>query len=518
MRTTKTITKDFFSQYWMLLLIILLKMIVQYVVVNPVYELHRDEFLHLDQANHLAVGFISVPPFTSLISKLIYLLGGSMFWIKFFPALFGALTIVFAWLIVETLGGKFLSKVLVSTALLFSVMVRINILFQPNSFDILAWTLIFYLLLKYIQSKKPKWLYFLAIAIAIGLYNKYNLAFLLIGLTTGLLLTSQRNILFESTFWKALLLLAILLLPNIIWEVIHHFPVLEHMKALKASQLDNNTSAGFLKDQVLYFSGSLLLIVAALVAFIYFKPYLPYRFVGLSFVIILALFAFLKAKGYYAIGLYPVMLAFGSVYIERVFKGYWKPVVVSFLILNNLLVFILTAKIIYPIYSPSEIRQHTKEFEKLGMLRWEDGQNHALPQDFADMIGWKEMASKSLKAYNMIPADELKNTLVFCDNYGQAGALNYYNRGKMPEAYSFNTDYIYWLPRMNVIKNILLIGKEPNIGIIHLFSSYKIIDTVENASAREKGTRIILLSGARPEFTDIFYKKAEERKAKFDIF
>jgi len=63
-----------------------------------------------------------------------------------------------------------------------------------------------------------------------------------------------------------------------------------------------------------------------------------------------------------------------------------------------------------------------------------------------------------------------------------------------------------------------LVGKEPDKGIIHLFSSYKIIDTVENASAREKGTRIILLSGARPEFTDIFYKKAEERKAKFDIF
>ena len=499
-------------------MIIVLKMIVQYVVVNPVYELHRDEFLHLDQANHLAVGFISVPPFTSLVSKLIYLLGGSMFWIKFFPALFGALTIVFAWLIVETLEGKLLSKILVSTALLFSVMIRINILFQPNSFDILAWTMIFYLLLKYIQSEKPKWLYFLAIAIAIGLYNKYNLVFLLIGLTTGLLLTSQRNLFMKSSFWKALLLLAILLLPNIIWEVIHHFPVLEHMKALKASQLDNNTSVGFLKDQVLFFSGSLLLIVSALVAFTYFKPFLPYRFVGLSFVITIVLFAFLKAKGYYAIGLYPVILAFGSVYIEHVFKRYWKPVVVSFLILNNLLVFILTAKIIYPIYSPSEIRQHTKEFEKLGMLRWEDGQNHALPQDFADMIGWKEMASKSLFAYKMIPVVELKYTLVFCDNYGQTGALNYYNRGKMPEAYSFNTDYIYWLPRMKRIKNIVLVGKEPDLEILKLFSSVQLVATIENEYAREKGTKIYLLSGAIPAFTDLFYKKAAERIKNFDIF
>jgi len=44
-------------------------------------------------------------------------------------------------------------------------------------------------------------------------------------------------------------------------------------------------------------------------------------------------------------------------------------------------------------------------------------------------------------------------------NYGQAGALNYFNRTKMPEAYSYNTDYIYWLPRLKKIQNILLVER-----------------------------------------------------------
>jgi len=74
-----TILKQFIRQYWILLLIILLKMVLQYLVVNPVYELHRDEFLHLDQANHLAFGFISVPPMTSLISGVVYLLKAGSF-------------------------------------------------------------------------------------------------------------------------------------------------------------------------------------------------------------------------------------------------------------------------------------------------------------------------------------------------------------------------------------------------------------------------------------------------------
>ena len=510
--------KQFIRQYWILLLIILLKMGLQYLVVNPVYELHRDEFLHLDQANHLAFGFISVPPLTSLISKVIYLLGGGVFWIKFFPALFGALTIVFSWLIVEAIGGRLPAKILVSGVLLFSVIARINMLFQPNSFDILAWTIIFYLTVKFIQTAKPVWLWVLAVAIAAGMYNKYNLVFLVVGLTAGLLLTPERKIFMNRNTWKAALFVLILLLPNVIWQIIHQLPVLEHMKALKASQLINNTAAGFLKDQVLFFAGSMLLILGGFIGFAYYKPFRQFRFAGISFIIILSLFTLLKAKGYYAIGLYPVILAFGSVYIESLFKGTWRPVVISLFFAGNLFVFISTVTVVYPVYVPSRIQQHSPDFEKYGMLRWEDGKNHALPQDFADMLGWKEMASKALVAYHLIPVSELKNTLVFCDNYGQAGALNYYNRSKMKEAYSFNTDYIYWIPRQNRIKNVILVGNMPTKDILKLFSAVKLIGTVENQYAREKGTNIYLLSGAMPAFTDIFYKKAEERIKNFEIF
>ena len=55
----------------LLLVIIILKFILHYALVNPVYELHRDEYLHLDQARHLAWGYYSVPPLTSWIAWLI---------------------------------------------------------------------------------------------------------------------------------------------------------------------------------------------------------------------------------------------------------------------------------------------------------------------------------------------------------------------------------------------------------------------------------------------------------------
>ena len=506
------------QKYWVLLLFVAAKLVLQYVLVNPVYELHRDEFLHLDQAHHIAFGFISVPPFTSLISKIILLLGGDIFWVRFFPALFGALTIVFTWLIVESAGVRSAAKIFVSFSLLFSALARINILFQPNSADILIWTIIFYLLIKYINSENSRWLYYLAFVVALGLYNKYNCAFLLFGLLTGLLFTSQRKIFVNSSFWKALLISFLLFLPNLAWQIHNHFPVIEHMKVLKANQLDNNSSVDFLRSQLFYFFGSLPVTICALVSFAFFKSFKPYRFVGICYFAVIALFAFLKAKGYYAVGIYPVLLAFGSVFIEKVLSVRWRSVIVPVLFVINLVIFILTAREVFPLLSPSEIAQNRAAFEKMGMLRWEDGKNHTLPQDFADMIGWREMAAKALIAYNMIPAGELKNSLVFCNNYGQTGALNYYNRGKMPEAYSFSTDYIFWLPHLHWIQNILLVGEKPGVNVTGMFKECRLVGAVENEFAREKNTGIYLLTGADSSLTGIFYKMVEERKKTLDIF
>ena len=303
-----------------------------------------------------------------------------------------------------------------------------------------------------------------------------------------------------------------------VWQASHHFPVVKHMQALKETQLDHNSVQGFLKGQMLFFMGSIPLIIASLIAFVSFKSFKTYRLIGIAFMCTLAIFAVLKAKDYYAIGLYPVILAFGSVYLVEILSGKIKWIIIPLLIGLNLGLFTISAKLVYPLMTPAQINENKSDFEKIGLLRWEDGQNHSLPQDFADMIGWKEMAGKALNAYQMIPENEKTTTLIFCDNYGQTGALNYYNRKKMPEAFSFNTDYIYWIPKMKRIKNVIFVGNKPDDKILEMFSEIKFIGKVENEYAREKGTSIYLLLGANPDFTGNFYKLAHLRKEKFDIF
>ena len=510
--------KWMFQHYWLLLAFLVGKMILQMMVVNPVYELHRDEFLYLDQAQHLAPGFISVPPLMSWVSVLVFGLGGSEFWVRFFPALFGALTILFSWLMVEELGGRIYSKILICCALLFSVFVRLDILFQPNSFDILTWTAVFYFLVRYLRTQKPLWLFCLVLVFVLGLYNKYNIVFLIVGLLAGILYTRERKVLVSKYFYFGFLLGFLLMLPNVIWQITNNFPVLHHMRALKRTQLDFTSPLGFLMDQLMFVSGSLVLIIAAFVGLAIYKPFKIYRVVGYTYLMVMLIFISLKAKSYYAIGLYPVLLVFGGVYLEAVISIAWKKYIIGFLVLANLVTFMLIYNLVFPVLKPMDIIANKDQFEKLGLLKWNDGKNHHLPQDFADMLGWKEMAAKALAAYEMVPQDEWAQTLIFCDNYGQAGALNYYNRGKMPQAYSFNTDYIFWLPRMKEIKNVVLVGDTPEDNITAMFNGFELVDRVDNKFAIEKNTPVYLLTGASPEFTPGFYKELDQRIAGFDIF
>jgi hypothetical protein len=494
--TKKTLVLCFF---------ILLKFGLQSVISAPEYELHRDEFLHLDQGQHLAWGYLSVPPFTSWVSYLISLLGNSIFWVKFFPALFGVFTLIIVWKMIETLGGNLFALVLGASAITFSVLLRINMLYQPNSADILGWTLLYFCLLKYIITENSKWLYGMAVALAFGFLNKYNILFLVIGLIPALALTSQRKIFSNRHLYFAAGLALLIVLPNLIWQYQNHFPVIHHMKLLSKTQLVHVNRLDFLKEQILFFLSSVFIIIAAFISFFVYPPFRKFQVFFWSFLFTLSLFIYLRAKGYYAIGLYPVFLAFGSVYLERVLTArlLWLRYAA---ILVVLILFYPILKVGLPVHSPAHVAKNPGAYKTLGLLRWEDGKDHALPQDYADMQGWKELAQKVDADYEKI--SDKKHTLVLCDNYGQAGAINFYSKFKNIQAVTMNADYINWIPLDEEIKNIILVQNADDDDKERkkeqpLFKKIVLTGKIENQYARERGTSIYMLLDARVSINKI---------------
>jgi hypothetical protein len=49
-----------------------------------------------------------------------------------------------------------------------------------------------------------------------------------------------------------------------------------------------------------------------------------------------------------------------------------------------------------------------------------------LPQFYADMFGWEELARDVSAVYRTLPEAERATAVVFARNYGEAGALEYY--------------------------------------------------------------------------------------------
>jgi len=131
------------------------------------------------------------------------------------------------------------------------------------------------------------------------------------------------------------------------------------------------------------------------------------------------------------------------VYLEKLLAKRWLIYLRPIVILIPIVIMMPIFKFVLPVLSPDKIAENTDSFERIGLLKWEDGKNHALPQDFADMLGWSELAGIVDIAFDCI--EDKENTLIHCDNYGQAGAINFYSNQKFTQAVYQLTGNMFWI-------------------------------------------------------------------------
>ena len=131
------------------------------------------------------------------------------------------------------------------------------------------------------------------------------------------------------------------------------------------------------------------------------------------------------------------------------------------------------------------------------------------------MVGWRELAEKTDAVYDTIT--DQTQTLVLCDNYGQAGAINFYSRHKNINAVSFNADYINWIPLDKPIRNVIRIVEANEVDqemndTSPLFNAVTKNGSIENPDAREVGTTIIVLQNAKTNINQLIAKEIKELK------
>ncbi len=397
--------------------IILILAIVKFLIQwfgNRNYGFHRDELLHLSVSEHLDWGFMEFPPLIGFIGKLSYLFFDySLLGVRLFPTLAGVAILVLCCLIAKELGGKSKAILLAGlTVLAFIPFYRNHTLFQPVAFDQLFWTLGFYFLIKYFNTEHLKFLILLGLTLGLGLLNKYTILVWSFGLFIGLFFY-QRGTLFKNKWLYLSALLSLLIfLPNILWQIGHDFPLLKHLAALNSHQLDKQNPFEFVSDQL----GSpftLLISLFGLGALLMSRNFKNYRAIGISVLVIFGTMWALNSKAYYVFAIYPVLFASGAVKIESLLSK--KPAliyIVCAIVLLPSVYFIPEGTPLLPI----------EQFVSYKGLEEKDGRME-LTGDYADMFGWEEQVQLVDSVYRSLSEEEQKNTVLWAENYGEAGAL-----------------------------------------------------------------------------------------------
>ena len=501
----------------------IVKFLVSFLLIHPMYELHRDEYLYLAESSHLAWGYLEAPPLLSVLGYFSQLAGNSIASVRFWGALFGAANLVLVGKTVLALGGKTYACLLACLGFLVGGYLRMNILFQPNFLEVFFWTLSLYLMIRLVQTNRHAYLYLLAISLSLAFYAKYSMIFLFSGMALAFLLTPLRIWFTSRHLYAAALLFIVLISPNLYWQASHNFPVLSHMKMLNDHLLVHVSRTQFIAEQLLFNFASFFVWLGGMVFIIFNTAGRRYLGVVIVYFAVIAQLLFFNGKGYYSMGLYPILFAFGGYAIEqwteknnlktRVFR-LAMPVVMILLLIP-----ILPA--LLPMTTPEKLRKNyiATGMDKTGILNWENNVRHDLPQDFADMLGWRELAEKTAAAYHRLPDSVKRETILFGDNYGQAGSLNFYGRKLgLPEAYSDNASFLYWLPKQFPYRHVLLIDFDPREKddlVFKHFESVTILDSMTQDYAREKGLKIMLYKNGDDSLQVVAAEAIRQQKAMY---
>jgi MFS family permease len=446
------------------LLVLAALRLLLHTLTNGQYGFHRDELATLDDARHLAWGFVAYPPLTPFVARIVVeLFGTTPSALRFFTALAQCIIMVLAGLMARELGGGRKAQIIAALAVAVSpVSMAAGHLFQYVSFDFLWGVLALYFIIRLLESGGMRWWIAVGVAFGLGLMTRYTIVWLAAGLAVGFLATPARR--FLNTRWLigGMAVALAIALPNLIWQANHAFISIDFLRSIHARDVRIGRTDGFLWRQLLVPAS--LFTVPLWIAGLWFYFRQPrgerYRALGFTFLATLALFAAAQGRDYYTAPLYPMLLAAGAVVSEqwpRWAGGLnWAGLALA---LSVRVAFSLP---IAPIASP-----------------WF---NAALRVngDLREEIGWPDLVDEVATIRDSLPAGDRANAGILTGNYGEAGAIDLYGPAKgLPQALTPANSF--WLRGYgdNPPQTLIVVGLSPKF--VHTnFSACESRGTIKN--------------------------------------
>lgn len=480
---------------------IVLGYFVLHITTSTRYGYFRDALYYLACSEHLAFGYVDQPPLIAVLGWINRnTIGTSLPALLLWPALAGALRIVLTVAFARELGagrfGTVLAAVLAATPGVWWV---IDHQFAMNAFEPLIWGGLAFTVLRIIKTGRSKlWLVFGVIA-GVGLQTKYSVIIFASALILGVLLTRQRRILFTPWILVGGAIAFLIFVPNLIWNIQHHWPFLELMRNIRATGKDVVLSPGkYLVQQVLMMNPvSFPFWFSGLLFYFFSRDAKSYRAFGWAFVITIGFFAITHGKDYYSASAYVIVLAAGAVATERLFERLTRPKLGALLRTACFVWLVLGVAPLLPLVLPVLPIDTFLRYQShlpFDVPKTETSfVGETLPQYYADEFPWPGLVAEVARVYHSLTPEEQQRTAIYGTNYGQAAAVDFFGpQYGLPKAISGHQNYYLWGPRDYTGEIMILMGEQETEARKH-FESVTVAATLNNPYAYRYENRPILL-------------------------
>jgi len=391
------------------------------------YGWQRDELYYVVAARHLSLGYVDYPPVTALLGaggRVLF--GESRVGLRALALLAGAGVVVVTALIARELGASRRAQTIAAVAAaLMPVLLGVNTLFQPVSFDFLLEAILLWLAVRLsFEPRRRVWVA-VGVVLGVGLETKYTIGILAAGLLLGAAIF-RRDLLRLGNLAIALGIALVLAAPNVVWEARHHWETVRFLVATGPSAT-SETRPQFLID--LLTNAGIALLPVWFVGFRRLHRDRATRWLAWgSGLVCLAYFA-LGGKSYYAAPVFVLPLAAGSMWVEGRLVGA-RRIAIAAVAVAALTVPALPISVpVLP--AATAVRWHVVDARS----------------DYKDELGWSSVVDGAAHAAAVLRSDGSPAAAVLAANYGEAGALDVLGRGRgLPPTVSGNMSYRYWRP------------------------------------------------------------------------
>jgi hypothetical protein len=399
--------------------------------------------------------------------------GDSHLALRVVAAVAAAATAFVAARVARELGGGLFARLLTGLAVaLLPVSLSLGSIYSMNVFDLLFWAVLFWILARVLAGGDERlWLVFGAVA-GLGLLNKISVLFLGFGLVVGLLVARRWDVFRSRWFWIGGGLAGLIFLPHLVWQQLNGWPTFEFMANARRYKMAPLSPAGFLGETLLQTAVAPWLWILGLGWFLVARGAARVRALGWAFLTVLAVLVLTGGKPYYLAAAYSAPLAAGAVALEGLTarRARWlRSLLAVLMVAGGLLASPLGRPVLsvdhYVRYAAAVgIGPSTDERHELGRL----------PQFYADMHGWRQMAEAVGGVVRALPEEDQAVACVFGQNYGEAGAMEYFGPGlELPPALSAHNSYWLWGPG-GCSGEVLVVLGDRREGLEELFETVEL--------------------------------------------